>query len=67
MVCYAYGYQEGARYFETGLHDIFQGLDCVDVYIDHILYGSSGDTEEELLATTTAMCVPCWIGYGRRS
>ena len=27
-----------------------QGLDCADVYIDDIAIGSSGDTEEELLA-----------------
>ena len=29
---------------------VLQGLDCADVYIDDIIIGSSGATEEELLA-----------------
>ena len=35
------------------MHHVLQGLDCGDVYIDDIIIGSSGATEEELLANHT--------------
>ena len=37
--------------FQRVMDYVLQGLDCADVYIDDIIIGSSGDTEEEPLAT----------------
>ena len=44
------GIKNGSGIFERVMDHILQGLDCVDVYIDDIIIGSSGDTEEKLLA-----------------
>ena len=35
--------------FQQVMEHILQGLDCADVYIDHTIIGSSGDSEEEPL------------------
>ena len=39
-----------AHIFQPVMGHVLQGLDCADSYIDDIIIGSSGDTEEELLA-----------------
>ena len=44
------GIKNGPAIFQRVLDHVLQGLDCADVYIDDIFIGSSGDTEEELLA-----------------
>ena len=44
------GIKNGPAIFQRVMDHILQGLDCVDVYIDDIIIGSSGETEEELLA-----------------
>ena len=36
--------------FQQVMDHVLQGLDCADVYIDDIIIGSSGETEEELPA-----------------
>ena len=61
MACYAYWYQQWPAFFQLVMDNILQGLDCADVYIDDIIIGSSGETEEELLANHDRN-VPCWIG-----
>ena len=52
MACYAYGYQEWARYFSTGHGPCFAGFGLCrrSLFLDDIIIGSSGATEEELLA-----------------
>ena len=44
------GIKNGPAIFQRVMDHVLQGLDCADVYIDDINIGSSGDTEEELLA-----------------
>ena len=44
------GIKNGPAIFERVMDHVLQGLDCADVYIDDIISGSSGATEEELLA-----------------
>ena len=44
------GIKNGPAIFQRVMDDLLQGLGCADVYIDDIIIGSSGDTEEELLA-----------------
>ena len=44
------GIKNGPAIFQRVMDHVLHGLDCVDVYIDDIIIGSSGDTEEELLA-----------------
>ena len=45
------GIKNGRAIFQLVMDHVLQGLDCADVYIDDIIIGSSGETEEELLAT----------------
>ena len=40
----------GSLFFQRVTDHHLQGLDCADIYIDDIIIGSSGDTEEEILA-----------------
>ena len=42
--------KNGPAIFQQVMDHVLQGLDCADVYIDDIIIGSSGATEEELLA-----------------
>ena len=44
------GIKNGPAIFHWVVDTVLQGLDCADSYIDDIGIGSSGDTEEELLA-----------------
>ena len=44
------GIKNGPAIYQQIMDHILQGLDCADVYIDDIIIGSSGETEEELLA-----------------
>ena len=44
------GIKNGPALFQRVMDHVLQGLDCADLYIDDIIIGSSGDTEEELLA-----------------
>ena len=44
------GTKNGPPIFQRVMDHVLQGFDCADVYIDDIIIGSSGDTEEELLA-----------------
>ena len=44
------GIRNDTTIFQRVMHNALHGLDCADVYIDDIIIGSSGDTEEELLA-----------------
>ena len=44
------GINNGPAIFQQVMDHVLQGLDCRDIYIDDIVIGSSGDTEEELLA-----------------
>ena len=44
------GIKNGPAIFQRVMDHVLQGLDCADVYIDDIIIGSSGATEEELLA-----------------
>ena len=44
------GIKNGPAIFQRVMDHVLQGLDCADVYIDDSIIGSSGDTEEELLA-----------------
>ena len=44
------GIKNGPAFFQRVMDHVLQGLDCADVYIDDIVIGSSGETEEELLA-----------------
>ena len=44
------GMRNGRAIFQRVMDHGLQGLDCADVYTDDIPIGSSGDTEEELLA-----------------
>ena len=44
------GIKNGPAIFQRVMDHVLQGLDCADVYIDDIIIGSSGDTEEELFA-----------------
>ena len=44
------GVKNGPTIFQRVMDHVLQGSDCADVYIDDIIIGSSGDTEEELLA-----------------
>ena len=44
------GIKNGPAIFQRVMDHVLQGLDCADVYIDDIIIGSSGGTEEELLA-----------------
>ena len=44
------GIKNGPAIFQRVMDHVLQGLDCADVYIDGIIIGSSGETEEELLA-----------------
>ena len=44
------GIKNGPAILQRVIDHVLQGLDCADVYIDDIIIGSSGDTEEELLA-----------------
>ena len=50
MASYAYGIKNGPAIFQRVMDRVLQGLDCADVYIDDIIFGSSAETEEELLA-----------------
>ena len=43
------GIRNGPAIFQRVMDHVLQGLDCADLYVDDILIGSSGDTEEELL------------------
>ena len=45
------GLKNGPVIFQGVMDHVLQGLDCADVYIDDIIIGSSGDTEEELLSS----------------
>ena len=44
------GIKNGPAIFQRVMDHVLQGLDCADIYIDDIIIGSSGATEEELLA-----------------
>ena len=44
------GIKNGPAIFQRVMDHVLQGLDCVNVYIDDIIIGSSGATGEELLA-----------------
>ena len=44
------GIKNGPAIFQRVMDHVLQGLDCADVYIDDIIIGSAGATEEELLA-----------------
>ena len=44
------GIKNGPAIFQRVMDHILYGLDCANVYIDDIIIGSSGETEEELLA-----------------
>ena len=44
------GIKNGPAIFQRVKDHVLQGLDCADVYIDDIILGSPGETEEELLA-----------------
>ena len=44
------GIKNGPAIFQRVMDHVLPGLDWADVYIDDIIIGSSGDTEEELLA-----------------
>ena len=44
------GIRNGPAIFQRVMDHVLQGWDCTDVYINDIFFGSSGDTEEELLA-----------------
>ena len=44
------GIKNGPAIFQLVMDHVLQGLDCADIYIDDIIIGSSGATEEELLA-----------------
>ena len=44
------GIKNGPAIFQRVIDHVLQGSDCADVYIDDIITGSSGETEEELLA-----------------
>ena len=44
------GIKDGPAIFQRDMHQILQGLDCANVYIDDIIIGSFGQTKEELLA-----------------
>ena len=44
------GIKNGLTVFQRAMDHVLQGLDCADVYVNDIIIGSSGDTEEELLA-----------------
>ena len=61
------GIENGPAIFQRVMDHVLQGLDCADVYIDDIIIGSSGATGRSYWLNTTATCVPCWIGYGKRS
>ena len=59
------GIKNGPAICQRVMDHVLQGLDCADVYSDDIIIGSSGATEEELLANHDR--VPCWIGHEKRS
>ena len=42
--------KNGPAIFQRVMDHVLQGLDCADVYINDIIIGSSGETDEELLA-----------------
>ena len=44
------GIKNGPAIIQRVMDHVLQGSDCADVYMDDIIIGSSGDTEEELLA-----------------
>ena len=44
------GIKNGRAIFQRVMDHALQGFDCADVYIDDIIIGSSGETEEELFA-----------------
>ena len=44
------GIKNGPATFQRVMDHVLQRLDCADVYIDDIIIGSSGETEEQLLA-----------------
>ena len=44
------GIKNGPAIFQRVMDHVLQGLDCANLYIDDIIIGSSGATEEELLA-----------------
>ena len=56
------GIKNGPAIFQRVMDHVLQGLDCADVYIDDIIMGSSGETEEELLANHDRDVRACWIG-----
>ena len=61
------GIKNGPAIFQRVMDHVLQGLDCADVYIDDIIIGSSGATEEELLANHDRDVRGGWIGYEKRS
>ena len=68
MACYAYGYQEWARYFSNGSWTMFCRVWIVRTYILMILLlVPPVRRRRSYWLTTTATCVPCWIGYEKRS
>ena len=44
------GIKNGPTIFQGVMDHALQGLHCADVYVDDVIIGSGGDTEEELLA-----------------
>ena len=44
------GIKDGPTIIQRFMDHVLQGLDCADMYVDDIIIGSSGETEEELLA-----------------
>ena len=51
--------------FQRVRDHILQGFDCADVYINDIIIGSSGDTEEELLPDHDRDVLAVLDGLGR--
>ena len=45
------GIKNGPAILQRGMNHVLQGLDSADMYINDIIIGFSGDTEEVLLAS----------------